>query len=174
MLPSLEKTDEQNQRARYPTYPRTSTIYHKCVPELLPWLQASGLLWINCCIVLGWTTAFTLDVMDITHTQKNIKGTKFLFLSHFCTEQEKQPHWIMTGVSKEVFVMQSFINQVVSQCKDNFGPELSEEVRELAARKSRDTAAGVRKLRELLGDLFSLAAEGGYQVYIFVGNIGAM
>lgn len=81
---------------------------------------------------------------------------------------------IMTGVSKEVFVMQSIINQVVSQYKDNFGQELSQEVRELTATKSRDTAAGVRKLRELLGDLFSLAAKGGYQVYIFVDNIDAM
>lgn len=94
-FPSLERTTEQIQRAKYPAYPRTSAIYNKCVPELLPWLQASGFLWINCSIVLGWTTAFTFDVMDIIHARKNFGGTKFLLLSHFCTEQEKQPYWII-------------------------------------------------------------------------------
>ena len=80
----------------------------------------------------------------------------------------------MTSVSKEVFVVQSFINQVISQCKDTFGPKLSQEVKKLAARKSRDTATGVRKLRGLLGNLFSLAVEGEYQVYVFMDNIDAM
>ena len=94
-FPSLERTTEQIQRAKYPAYPRTSAIYNKCVPELLPWLQASGFLWINCSIVLGWTTAFTFDVMDINHAPKKFGGTKFLLVSHFCTEQEKQPHWII-------------------------------------------------------------------------------
>lgn len=173
-FPSLEMTAEQNQRAKHPAYPRTATIYKECIPELLPWLQASGLLWINCSTVPDWTTAFALDVMDIVHARKNNDGTKFLLLNHFCTELEKQPHWIMAGVSKEVMVMQSFINQAIAQCKDTFGPKISQEARELAARKSMDTATDARKLRELLGNLFSLAVKGGCQVYVFVDNIDAM
>lgn len=173
-FPSLEMTAEQNQRAKHPVYPRTATIYKECIPELLPWLQASGLLWINCSTVPDWTTAFTLDVMDIVHARRNNNGTKFLLLNHFCTELEKQPHWIMAGVSKEVMVMQSFINQAIAQCKDTFGPKISQEARELAARKSMDIATDVRKLRELLGNLFSLAVKGGCQVYVFVDNIDAM
>lgn len=173
-FPILEMTAEQNQRAKYPAYPRTATIYKEYIPELLPWLQASGLLWTNCSTVPDWTTAFTIDVMDIVHARKNKDGTKFLLLIHFCTELEKQPHWIMAGVSKEVMVMQSFINQAIAQCKDTFGPKTSQEARELAARKSMDTAIYVRKLRELLGNLFSLAVKGGCQVYVFVDNIDAM
>lgn len=173
-FPSLEMAAEQNQRAKHPAYPRTATIYKECIPELLPWLQASGLLWINCSTVPDWTTAFALDVMDIVHARKNNDGTKFLLLNHFCTELEKQPHWIMAGVSKEVMVMQSFINQAIAQCKETFGPKISQEARELAARKSMDTATDARKLRELLGNLFSLAVKGGCQVYVFVDNIDAM
>lgn len=173
-FPSLEMTAEQNQRAKYPAYPRTATIYKECLPELLPWFQASGLLWINCSTVPDWTTAFTLDVMDIVHARRNNTGTKFLLINHFCTELEKQPHWIMAGVSKEVMVMQSFIKQAIAQCKDTFGPKISQEARELAARKSMDTATDVRKLRELLGNLFSLAVKGGCEVYVFVDNIDAM
>lgn len=173
-FPSLEMTAEQNQRAKHPAYPRTATIYKECIPELLPWLQASGLLWVNCSTVPDWTTAFTLDVVDIVHARKNKDGTKLLLLNHFCTELEKQPHWIMAGVSKEVMVMQSFINQAIAQCKDIFGPKISQEARELAARKSMDTATDARKLRELLGNLFSLAVKGGCQVYVFVDNIDAM
>lgn len=113
--------------------------------------------------------------MDIVHPRiQNNDGTKFLLLNHFCTELEKQPHWIMAGVSKEVMVMQSFINQAIAQCKDTFGPKISQEARELAARKSMDTATDARKLRELLGNLFSLAVKGGCQVYVFVDNIDAM
>lgn len=173
-FPNLEMTAEQNQRAKYPAYPRTATIYKECIPELLPWLQTSGLLWTNCSTVPDWTTAFTLDVMDIVHTRKNKDGTKFLLLNHFCTELEKQTHWIMAGMSKEVMIMQSFINQAIAQCKDTFGPKISQEARELAARKSMDTATDARKLRELLGNLFSLALKGGCQVYVFVDNIDAM
>lgn len=173
-FPSLEMTAEQNQRAKHPAYPRTATIYKECIPELLPWLQASGLLWINCSTVPDWTTAFTLDVMDIVHARKKNDGSKFLLLNHFCTELEKQSHWIMAGVSKEVMVMQSFINQAISQCKDTFGPKISQEARELAARKSMDKATDARKLREFLGKLFSLAVKGGCQVYVFVDNIDAM
>lgn len=173
-FPSLEMTAEKNQRAKYSAYPRTVTIYKECIPELLTWLQASGLLWINCSTVPDWTTAFTLDVMDIVNGRKNNDGTKFLLLNYFCTELEKQPDWIMAGVSKEVMIMQSFINQAISQCKDTFGPTVSQEARELAARKSRDTATDVRKLRELLGNLFSLAVKGGCQAYVFVDNIDVM
>lgn len=174
-FPILEMTAEQNQQAKYPAYPRTATIYKECIPELLSWLQASGLLWTNCSTVPDWTTAFTLDVMDIVHARKNKDGTKFLLLIPFCTELEKQAQWIMAGVSKEVMVMQSFINQALAQCKDTFGPKTSQEARELAAaRKSIDTAIDVRKLREFLGNLFSLAVKGGCQVYVFVNNIDAM
>lgn len=173
-FPNLEMTAEQNQRAKYPSYPRTANIYKECVPQILPWLQASGLLWTNCTTVPDWTTAFTLDVMDIVHARKNKDGTKFLLLNHFCTELEKQPHWIMAGVSKEVMVMQSFIKQAIAQCKYIFGPKISQEARELAARKSMDTATDARKLREMLGNLLSLAVKGGCQVYVFVDNIDAI
>lgn len=174
MFPSLEMTTEQNQRAKYPAYPRTGNIYNKSIPELVPWLQASGLLWINCSTVPGWTTAFTLDVMDMIHAQNNPDGTKFLLLSHFCTEQEKQSHWTMAGVSREVMIMQSFLKQAISQSKVTLGPKISQEVRELAARKSRDTGASVEKLRELLGNLFNLIVKGGCQIYVFMNNIDAI
>ena len=173
-LPSLEMAAEQNQRAKYPAYPRTDITYKECIPELLPWLQASGLLWINCSTVPGWTTAFTLDVIDIAHAQDNNDGTRFLLLSYFCTELEKQPHSVMAGVSKEVIVMQSFISQAIYHCKDTFGPKISQEARELAARKSTDTDTDVKKLRELLWNLFNLAVKGDYQIYVSVDNIDAM
>ncbi|MCJ1347859.1 hypothetical protein MMC31_006089 [Peltigera leucophlebia] len=172
-FPRLEMTTEQNQRAKYPAYPRTGTIYNENIPELLPWLQTSGLLWINCSTVPDWTTAFALDVMETVHARKKNDGTNFLLLSHFCTEQEKQPHWVMAGVSREVMVMQSFIKQAISQC-DAFGPKIFQEAAESAAGKSRDTATDVRKLRELLGNLFSLVVKGGFQVYVFVNNIDAV